>query len=114
VVTLTRTFDAATGPPAAFASLDAFLDAVSGPAPTVRHASASFPTLVDFLAALGAAGVASALGDWDEDGVPDLYVPRSRAVLPPIRLATADRLELAYGGAALDQRAVVYLRATRG
>ena len=114
-VTVTRTFDGAAGAPAAFASLDAFLDAVSGPAPSVRHASVGFASVVDFLAAVGAAGVPVALGDWDEDGVLDLYVPHSRSVVPPLRLATAaDRLEIAYGAAALDQPAVVYLRATRG
>jgi hypothetical protein len=114
-VSVTRTFEGAAGPPDAFASLDAFLDAVSGPDPASRHAMVNFATLVDFLAAVGGAGVPVALGDWDEDGVTDLYVPRSRAVLPPLRLATAaERLEIAYGDPALDQPGVVYLRATRG
>jgi len=114
-VTVTRTFDGATGAPVALGSLDAFFDGVSGPAPVERHARITFPTLVDFLAAVGAAGVPAAIGDRDEDDVLDLYVPRSRAVFPPLLLATAaDRLEIAYGGAALDQPAVVYLRATRG
>ena len=114
-VTVTRTFDGASGAPAAFGSLDAFLDAVSGPTPLERHGSVAFPTLVDFLVAVGTAGVPAAIGDRDADGVLDLYVPRSRAVLPPLVLATAaDRLEIAYGAAALDQPAVVYLRATRG
>jgi hypothetical protein len=55
------------------------------------------------------------IGDWDQDGVADLYAPRSRAVEPPLQLATAaDRFEIVYGGAALDQPAIVYLRATRG
>jgi hypothetical protein len=110
-----RTFDGAAGPADVFASLDAFLDAVSGPAPASRHALVMFTTLVDFLAELGPGGTPVALGDWDEDGTTDLYVPRSRAVLPPVRLDTAaDRIEIAYGGPALDQPGVVYLRATRG
>jgi hypothetical protein len=114
-VSVTRTFDGASGSPAAFGDLDAFFDAVSGPAPAATHARMAFPTLVDFLAAVGAAGVSVAIGDWDQDAVADLYVPRSRAVLPPLQLATAaDRLEIAYGGAALDRPAIVYLRATRG
>jgi hypothetical protein len=114
-VSVTRTFDGASGAPAAFGDLDAFFDAVSGLAPTATHASIAFATLVDFLAALGAAGVGVMIGDWDQDGVPDLYAPRSRAVVPPLQLATAaDRFEVVYGGAALDQPAIVYLRATRG
>jgi hypothetical protein len=114
-VTVTRTFDGASGAPAAFGSLDAFFDAVSGFAPLERHGSVAFPTLVDFLVAIGAAGVPVAIGDRDADGVLDLYVPRSRVVLPPLVLETeADRMEVAYGAVALDQPAVVYLRATRG
>jgi hypothetical protein len=114
-VSVTRTFTGVSGPPDGFVSLDAFLDAVSGPDPASRHATVNFATLVDFLAALGAPGVPIALGDWNQDGVTDLYVPRSRAVLPPLQLATAaDRLEIAYGDAAFDQPGIVYLRATRG
>jgi hypothetical protein len=114
-VSITRTFDGAAGPPDPFASLDAFLDAVSGPDPMSHHATVNFATLVDFLAAVGAAGVPVALGDWDQDGVTDLYLPRSRTVLPPLQLASAvDRFEIAYTDPALDQPGVVYLRATRG
>jgi hypothetical protein len=113
-VTIDRTFDGATGAPAAFASLDAFFDAVGGPG-ALRQAQIVFPALADFLAAIGAAGPAVTLGDWDQDGVPDPYLARSRAVLPPVLLPEpADRLVITYGGAALDQPAVVYLRATRG
>jgi hypothetical protein len=114
-VSVTRTFSGASGPPDGFASLDAFLDAVSGPDPVSRHATVNFATLVDFVAAIGSAGVPIALGDWNGDGVTDLFVPRSRTVLPLIQLATAaDRLEIAYGDAAFDQPGIVYLRATRG
>ena len=112
---ITRTFDGATGAPQALASLDAFLDAIAGPTPAVRHGAIAFPALPDFLAAVGAAGPATALGDWDEDGAVDLYLPRTRAMLPPVLLPEpGDRLEITYGGAALDRPAVVYLRATRG
>jgi hypothetical protein len=114
-VSITRTFDGAQGVPQAFLSLDAFLDAIAGPAPAVRHGTVTFPALPDFLAAVGPAGPATALGDFDEDGVTDLYLPRTRAAMPPVLLPEpADRLEITYGGAALDRPAVVYLRATRG
>ena len=114
-VSITRTFDGAPGAPPVFASLDAFLDAIAGPEPAVRHGTVAFPALPDLLGAVGAAGPPTALGDWDEDGVVDLYIPRTRAVLPPVLLSEpGDRLEITYDGGALDRPAVVYLRATRG
>ena len=114
-VSLARTFDGATGPPVPFASLDAFLDAVAGPAPGARHASVAFTALPDFLAAMGPAGTATLLGDWDEDGAEDPYLPRTRTLVPPVLLREpGDRFEITYDGAALDRPAVVYLRATRG
>jgi hypothetical protein len=114
-VSITRTFTDAPGLPQAFAALDAFLDAIAGPTPATRHAVLAFPALPDFLAAIGPAGPPTALGDWDQDGAADLYIPRTRAVLPPVLLPEPeDRLEITYGGAALDRPAVVYLRATRG
>ena len=118
-VSITRTFDGAPGAPPVFdsanMSLDGFLELIAGPAPAMRHGTLVFAALASFLDAIGAAGFATALGDWDQDGVADLYVPRTRTVLPPVVLPTrGDRFEITYGGAALDQPAVVYLRATRG
>jgi hypothetical protein len=124
-VSLTRTFDGAPGPPVPFDSsttaLDAFLDLIAGPAPALRHGTLVFetipgsPALASFLDAIGTAGPTTALGDWNEDGDTDLYAPRTRTVVPPVLLPElGDRLEITYGGTALDQPAVVYLRATRG
>lgn len=114
-VTLMRTFDGATGAPATHAPLAAFLAAVAGSNAPERHAQVTFASLSDFLAAFSAAGDPVALGDWDADGVPDEYQPRTLALEPAIQLpGAADRLEIIYQSAAFDQVAVVYLRATRG
>ncbi|HEX8903821.1 MAG TPA: hypothetical protein VF771_03210, partial [Longimicrobiaceae bacterium] len=51
------------------------------------------------------------MGDWDEDATPDAYDARALDLGEGIRLASAaDRLEVAFGAAALDQTAVLYLR----
>jgi len=55
------------------------------------------------------------LGDWDENNVPDEYESVQFRVNPSIRLSGAvDRFEIAFEHAALDEVAVVYLRATSG
>jgi hypothetical protein len=114
-VTVTRTFDGAPGAPQQFFALDAFLDAVTGPDAAARHARIVFATLGDFLTALGLPGDAVVLGDWNQDAIPDSYLPRSIAVVPALQLPKAlDRFEIVYGGGALDEIGVVYLRATRG
>jgi hypothetical protein len=114
-VTVTRTFDGAPGVPAPFVALDAFLDAVAGPDAATRHARLVFATVGDFLTALGAPDDAVTLGDWNQDKIADLYLPRSIAVVPPLQLPKAvDRFEIVYGAAQLDEVGVVYLRATRG
>lgn len=113
-VTITRTFDGAVGPPVAFASLAAFLDGVAGTDAPERHAETSFGSLTDFLAALGAPGTPAALGDWDINGVPDGYEPRSLDLEPRIELKDVrDRLEIAYTGTGFDHIAVVYVQAIR-
>jgi hypothetical protein len=114
-VILTRTFDGATGPPTEFAGLDAFLDALAGQDPPVRHGRLRFASVAQFLAALGASGAALALGDWDTDQVLDPHLPRLHGIDPAIELrSAADRFAVAYAHPALDQVAVVYLRAGRG
>jgi hypothetical protein len=114
-VTLARTFDGATADDLALPpTLDGFVDAVTGASPA-RNARLSFASLDAFLAELGPAGDPVVLGDWDEDGAPDVFLPRSLAILPPLHLpAGTDRFEISYGDAALDRPAVAYLRATRG
>jgi hypothetical protein len=110
-VTLSRTFDGATGPPVAHASLATFLGAVAGSSPAERHAEVRFASVAALLAALGPAGSPIVLGDWDLDGISDQYQPKALSLDPPIQLVTAgDRFEITYQNAALDQVAVVYLR----
>jgi hypothetical protein len=54
-----------------------------------------------------------ALGDWDNDGVPDQYQSKVLSFEPAIGLMSAtDRLELAHAENSLNQVAVVYLQAT--
>ncbi|HEU0292195.1 MAG TPA: hypothetical protein VFR47_05635 [Anaerolineales bacterium] len=113
-VTLIRTFDGAAGPPTSHATLSDFLAAVAGPIPMSRHAQKIFPSLNDFLAAFSAAGGPAILGDWDTDSVPDSYEPQVLHFESSIRLpGAADRLEVSYQDSALNQTAVLYLRALR-
>ncbi|HET6233023.1 MAG TPA: hypothetical protein VFE05_23300 [Longimicrobiaceae bacterium] len=110
-VTVTRTFDGAAGAPGPFTDPAAFRASVTGPVPATRHARLAFATLQDFLDAADPAGAALVMGDWDEDSSPDSYDARLLDMGPGIRLASAaDRLEVAFAAAALDQTAVLYLR----
>jgi hypothetical protein len=114
-VTVTRTFDGATGPPTALPTLAAFLDVVAGPEPPARHAAVAFATFTAFLAELGAADGPIELGDWNLDGHLDSYRPLVVQFEPSIELPRhADRLEIAYLAAAFDMSAVCYLRADGG
>lgn len=110
-VTLARLRRSAAGAPTSYPDLAAFLAAVNHPVTPDRHAQVSFPTVAVFLAAFSNAGASLELGDWDEDGTPDLYEPKSLAFTPPLQLAAADDLfRLSYQAAALDAKAVIYLR----
>ena len=54
------------------------------------------------------------MGDWNTDGISDIYEPRTVTFNPMIELpGPSDRLEITYQSAAFDQIAVVYLRALR-
>ncbi len=111
-VTLRRTFDGAIGLPTVFPLLADFLAAVVGSNPQSRHAQVTFGTPSSFLNAFSPAGAPITLGDWNRDSLPDSYQARMLAIEPAIRLpGVADRLEIAYQGAALDQVSVIYLRA---
>jgi len=113
-VTLTRTFDGATGAPTVHATLADFLGKVSGEEPAEKHSSVTFADYAAFLAAFTSAGGPVLLGDWDHDGVPDQYQPLALEIDPPIRLAdVTDRFEIAYSTAAFDNVAVLYLRLGR-
>lgn len=110
-VTLARLRRSNPGPPTAYADLPTFLAAVNHPVTPDRHAQVVFPTLAAFLAVFSSAGAPLELGDWDEDGTPDLYEPKSLAFSPPLQLASADDLfRLSYQDSALDSKAVIYLR----
>lgn len=110
-VTLTRTFDGATGAPTPSASMADFLSKVGGNAPTEKHASVTFASLTAFLGTLGPAGAPVTLGDWDGNGIPDQYQPLTLDIQPPIQLGgVGDRFEAAYSDPAFDHSAVLYLR----
>jgi hypothetical protein len=112
-VTLTRTFDSATGPPTIYPTLTDFLSAIAGSNPATRHGQISFASLSAFLDAFRSEGTPVALGDWDSDGTPDLYQSRLLDFSPPIQLATLrDRFEIAPQNNPLNQVAVVYLQAS--
>ncbi len=102
-VTLERTFDGAGGTPVDHATLTEFLAGVA----TERAARIVFPSLDNFLGAIGAPGDPVTLGA-------DAYRTREATFAVPIELPTvADRLEIRYQNVKFDQIAVVYLRAKR-
>lgn len=112
-VTFART--SGGGPVTHLPTLQAFLDAISGPDPAETDADVELDPAAAF-AALGAAGPGLAIGDWDTDAAPDVYSGFDRRLDEPIALTTAaDRLTVTYTPPAgpatgLDQTAVVYLR----
>lgn len=112
-VTLTRTFNGAVGAPTTYPTLAAFLNAIASSNPTNRHEQVIFPSLSAFLTEFAVTGDPIALGDWDNDSVPDQYQSKVLSFEPAIRLMSAsDRLELAHAENSLNQVAVVYLQAT--
>lgn len=114
-VTLTRTFDGASGPPANHATLADFLTAVAGPAPAERHAQVVFDPFSNFVAAANADGASLLMGDWNNDNIPDKYDPLRTPLGAGVTLAQPeDRFEVAYQVPAFERVAVMYLRATRG
>jgi hypothetical protein len=113
-VTLTRTFDGATGAPAVHPDLPSFLTAITQPNNPERHSRMSFASVSDFLNVFVAAGADITLGDWNTDGTPDIYQSKSLAIESAIELPSAtDRFEIAFQNPSFNQVAVVYLRATR-
>jgi len=111
-VTLTRTFDGAVGLPNSHPSLAAFLAAVAGPGAPERHASVTFASFSNFLAAFTPAGNSVLLGDWDNDGIADQYRPLALSLAPGVAVpSVTDRFVVSYDTAPLDHVAVVYVRA---
>lgn len=110
-VTVARLDRRATGAPTVYASLAAFHAAVTDPVSPDRHAQVTFPSVAALLAAFETVGDPIELGDWDEDGVPDLYQPGALAFNPPLQLKTSDDLfQITYSEPAFDAQSVVYLR----
>lgn len=113
-VVVRRTFDGAAGPEDVFADLASFLTAVSGPEPASRHARIDYASLTAFLNDLGAPADSVELGDWDVNTLPDSYQIHTQIFPQAVELPRfADRFEIVPPAAALDQTAVLYLRAER-
>jgi hypothetical protein len=102
-VTLTRTFDGATGSPVQFPTLAAFLAAISGLNPQ-RNAHLVFASWINFMAIFQSSGTPVMLGS-------DSYSPFVADLSPAISLAgSEDVFEVAYEKAAFEVNAVAYLR----
>lgn len=113
-VTLTRTFDGATGLPTIHLDLAAFLAAITRTDNPERHSQVIFDSLQDFLDQFTSAGNDVMLGDWNEDGKRDFYKRYELEIDPAIELPeSTDRFEIAYQNPAFDKVAVVYLRAAQ-
>jgi hypothetical protein len=114
-VTLTRTFEGATGPPPIHPDLPAFLAAVTDPNNPAREGQVVFASLNAFLSAFTAAGDTVTLGDWDQNLLLDEYQALELPIEPPIKLPNvADRLEIAYDlTPSATDFAVVYLGVRR-
>lgn len=109
-VRITRTFDGATGPPQKL-TLAKFRTEATGPQPLRPHARIQLTGFAALFTA-SAAGATVKLGDWDTDGVADVYQARRLEFTTPVELAhSGERFEVRYQFAKLNQTAVVYLRA---
>lgn len=115
-VELLRTVAGAASPPAEFAALAEFLDAVADPDSPLLNARFVFPTLGDFLDALAPDPNPLTFGDWDEDSLPDTYTARSLVLAQPLRLRrSVDRFYVTFDPGNPEPRfdvpGVVYVRA---
>lgn len=114
MVTLTRTFDGATGNPTNPPTLTAFLAAIAGSNPPDRHSRITLP-LKNFLDNFTSIGDPVLLGDWDANNIPDSYTSLVLPIDPAILLPSVfDRLEITCQGNVFDKVAVLYLRALSG
>lgn len=103
-VTLTRTFEGATGPPTQFTTLATFLAGVSGTNPQ-RNAQLVFASWNNFMAIFNPSGSPVTLGS-------DSYSPLEVAFSPGIPLGGVDdEFEITYQRTAFEVNAVAYLRA---
>ena len=110
-VTLSRLERENTAPPTTYPDLADLLAAVTDEASPDLHAQAVFPDVTAFLALFTMVGDPIPLGDWDEDGVQDLYQSATLGFSPPILLeGTNAMLQLDYQDPVLNSKAVMYLR----
>jgi hypothetical protein len=80
-VTITRTFDGATGLPTAHTTLTSFVAAVGGDNPSQQHAQVTFPSLAKFLAALASFTITDgALDRMKTDLVSDAVLAKLEAI----------------------------------
>jgi hypothetical protein len=112
VVRIARMFDGAPAPVNS-GTLAAFIAQTTASSPA-RNVYVELPTLSALLANFTPDGSPFDLGDWNNDGIPDRYVPTRLDLPSPIVLPTiADRLEFSYQHPPFDRVAVVYIRASR-
>ncbi|SEE84743.1 hypothetical protein SAMN05444161_7426 [Rhizobiales bacterium GAS191] len=112
-VTITRTFDGAPAPANA-GTLPAFLSQITSSAAPARNVFVSFASVSSLLAQFTPDTTPFSMGDWDQDGIPDSYVPTHLVFPAPLALrSVTDRLELSYSQPKFDRTGVVYLRALR-
>ena len=110
-VTVTRLRRDAVVLPTTYPTWAEFLTAVTRAVNPDQHAQVTFATLTDFLAAFTPTGDPVALGDWDEDGVPDQYQPANLIFNPSLKLDSKnDVLQLSYQSPQFDSKAVIYIR----
>jgi hypothetical protein len=111
-VRIARTFDGALAS-ADSGTLAAFIVQTTASTPA-RNVYVELPTLSALLANFTPDGSPLDLGDGNNDGIPDRYIPTRLDLPSPIVLPTiADRLELSYQQPPFDRIAVVYIRASR-
>lgn len=112
-VTITRSFDGAP-PPTNAGTFAAFLANVTAASAPARNQFVSFANLSDLLAQLTPDGAPIAMGDRDNDGLTDSYVPTHIVFPAPLVLTSVtDRFDISYSQTKLDQTGVLYLRALR-
>jgi hypothetical protein len=110
-VTVTRLQDGNPAPPTLYPDWPTFLNAVSNTEDPDLHARIILPSVADLLTIFTPSGDTFPLGDWDEDGIRDEYVPGALAFGHPIRFNGGDQLRFSYPEPQFDAPAVVYLRA---
>lgn len=110
-VNLLRTYQNARGTPTDYANLTDFLNAVNDPISPDRHAQLSYATLTDFINEFSEDGGTIDLGDWDLNGLPDSYSPKTLNFIDPIKLPDAtDIFEIGLQSAAFSEIAVMYMK----